>query len=109
MSPRAVRRFVIAISIFGIGGMIVGSIADNNGTALTFGLITAVAVLGLILVNAVHPTTAASSDSRPPTDAEAGREIEDRVAALVTEGADEGELRSLVRAAVQLGRSARIH
>jgi hypothetical protein len=52
ISLRAIRRAVIVVCVIGIAGMIIGSIADNNGTAITFGLITAVAVVGLIAATA---------------------------------------------------------
>ena len=51
----AVRVVTITVSATGIIGMIVGSIADNNGVAITFGLITAAAVLCLITTSAVAP------------------------------------------------------
>ena len=51
----AVRVVTITVSGAGIVGMIVGSIADNNGVAVTFGLITAAAVLCLITTSAVAP------------------------------------------------------
>ena len=60
MSPRAVRLTVIAICVAGIAGMIVSSVADNSGAALTFGALPAVAVLVLIAVTAAGP--------RPPSD-----------------------------------------
>ncbi len=50
---RLVRRGVMAVSVLGIAGMIAGSILDNNGIAITFGLVTAVAVGFLILLTAV--------------------------------------------------------
>src|SRR5687767_2902941 len=53
MSPRVVRRVVIAVCVAGIAGMIVSSIADNTGAALTAGLVTAIAVLCLIVATAV--------------------------------------------------------
>ena len=37
MTARVVRRVVIAVCVIGIGGMIAGSVADNNAVALTFG------------------------------------------------------------------------
>lgn len=107
MSPRWIRRIVIAVSIVGIAGMIAGSIADNNGIAITFGLITAVAVLGLILVTAAVGTEGfgAPRRSRPArSDEEAGQRLERRIEQLVGSGADERELRELVREAIQLGR-----
>ena len=69
MSPRSVRRLVLAVFVAGIGGMILGSILDNNGVAITFGLITAVAALGLILVTMVVP---ADAFSRPGDDRRVG-------------------------------------
>jgi hypothetical protein len=107
MSPRLVRLVVIGVCIFGIAGMIVGSIADNNGTAITFGLIAATASLGLILVTAVVGNPAANArDDRHTTDEAAARALEAQVQALVDEGADEGQLRDLVRSAIRLGRGA---
>lgn len=102
MDPRIVRRLVLVVFVGGIAGMIVGSIADNNGTAITFGLITAVAAVCLILVTSV---------SAAPTpvhfDEEQAQEMEARIQVLVDGGADEQAVRDLVRDAVVLGRSAR--
>ncbi len=95
MSPTAVRWLVVAVCIAGIAGMIVGSIADNNGAALTFGVVTAVAVLVLVAVTAAAP--------RPVSDAEAER-LEARIQQLVAAGADEVAVRDLVRDARRLGR-----
>jgi hypothetical protein len=83
--------------------MIAGSIADNNGVAITFGLVTAVAAAALILITSVVPpdgfAPAAQFDER------AAERIEARIAELVGAGADEDEVRQLVRDAVRLGRS----
>ena len=82
--------------------MIVGSIADNNGTAITFGLVTAVAAVCLILVTSVStdPASVQFDDDR-------ARAMESRIQDLVDGGADEDAVRDLVRDAVVLGRSAR--
>ncbi len=106
MSPRNVRRAVIVVFVAGIAGMIAGSIADNNGTALTFGLVTAVAALGLILVTAVAPPPGTANSEAPVTDEAAAQALEARVRDLVEAGADESMVRDLVRAAVHLGRRA---
>ena len=98
MSPRTVRRLVIGVFVIGIGGMIAGSIADNNGFAITFGLITAAAALGLILVTAVAP---------PGVDDASAALVEEQVGQLVAAGADESQVRELVRRAVNLGRRSR--
>jgi hypothetical protein len=79
--------------------MIVTSIVDSPGGALTFGLLTAVAAFGIIIVTAVTNGGAARSED------DLGEAIEDQVRALVETGADERAVRSLVRDAVQLGAS----
>ena len=118
MSPRTVRRLVIGVFVIGIAGMIAGSIADNNGFAITFGLITAAAALGLILVTAVAaPGAFGSAPSRRPrlgvdpdpgpVDEAAAALVEEQVGQLVSAGADEGQVRELVRRAVSLGRRSR--
>ena len=118
MSPRTVRRLVIGVFVIGIAGMIAGSIADNNGFAITFGLITAAAAVGLILVTAVAapgafgPTPGrrsrrgAAPDPRP-VDQAAAELVEEQVGQLVSAGADESQVRELVRRAVTLGRRSR--
>ena len=102
MQPRIVRRLVLVVFVGGIAGMIVGSIADNNGTAITFGLITAVAAVCLILVTSVSSTA-----ETVHFDEVRAEEMESRIQALVAAGAEEATVRDLVRDAVVLGRSAR--
>lgn len=99
------RAGVILVFILGIVGMIVGSIADNNGTAMTFGIITAMAAIGLLLVAAVGGSD--GFDRQPVFDEEAAAALEDRITALVEDGGDETKLRDLVRHAVRLGRAGR--
>lgn len=104
MTARAVRWLVVVVCVGGIVGMIVGSIADNNGVAMSFGIVTAVAVLCLMVATAV------TGGGRVPLDAEAearAQRIEGHVADLVRGGADESEVRRLVGEAVKLGQSRR--
>ncbi|MEZ5141409.1 MAG: hypothetical protein R2726_02660 [Acidimicrobiales bacterium] len=106
---RLVRRAVIALSVIGIAGMIFGSIRDNNGIAITFGLITAVAVGFLILLTAVVGRAAfieggPDAGRGPRVDERVAADVEARVQRLVAEGADEHEVRQLVTRAVELGR-----
>ena len=96
---------MIVVFVLGIIGMIVGSVRDNNGTAITFGIITAMAALGLLLVTAVGGSD--GFDPQPVFDSEAAEALEGRITALVDAGGDETELRDLVRHAVRLGRSGR--
>ncbi len=101
MSPTAVRRVVIAVCVAGIAGMIVSSIADNNGAALTAGLVTAVAVLCLIVATAVTGGKVAADAHLEQLAAD----VEDHVQHIVAQGADEAAARDLVRAAVKLGKA----
>ena len=99
MSPTAVRALVLAVFVGGIAGMIASSIADSNGWALAFGLLTAGAALCLITV-----TAATGAGSVVDSEA-AGAALEERVDRLVAAGADEDEVRALVAEAVRLGRA----
>ena len=101
MSPKAVRRVVIAVCVAGIAGMIVSSIADNNGAALTAGLVTAVAVLCLIVATAVTGGKVAADAHLELL----ASDVEDKVATVVAQGAEEQAARDLVKAAVKLGRA----
>ena len=98
MSPRTVRAVVLVVCAGGIAGMIATSIADNGAGALTFGLITAVAALGLILVTSVTAPGVTLDDD------ELAERVEARVADLVEAGADEAAVRRLVGDAVRFGR-----
>jgi hypothetical protein len=96
LSTRAVRGFVLVVCALGIAGMIAASVGDEQGVALTAGLVSAAAVLCLIVATAV---TGRGAD---PDAVAAG--IEARIAALVAAGGSEAELRALVAEAVKLGR-----
>src|SRR5947209_6902894 len=99
---RVVRWVVIGVCALGIAGIVAGSIADNNAVALTFGLVTAVAVLCLMVATAVSPPTTATTMAAFD-DAQAAR-VEHLVGQLVAEGAREDAVRGLVGEAVRLGR-----
>ncbi len=101
VSARWVRRIVLVTFVLGIAGMIVASILDSIGGAITAGLITAVAVVCLVLVTSVAGPGAFAP---PLVDEHAAADVERRIADLVAAGADEPELRALVRAARRLGR-----
>ena len=102
MDPKLLRRTVLVVFVGGIAGMVVGSIMDNNGTAITFGIITAVAALALILTTALIAGQPADR-----FDDERAEAVEARIVQLVADGADESAVRDLVRDAVVLGRTAR--
>ena len=99
MSPKAVRRLVVAVFVLGVAGIIAFSITDDPDAALASGLLTAAAAVVLIAVTAVTaPRRAADPEAL-------GERLEGRVQALVASGADEAEVRRLVRDAVDLGRN----
>jgi hypothetical protein len=99
VSEGTVRVAVMVVCAGGIAGMIVGSVANNNAVALTFGLITAAAVACLIVATAV-------TDRAAPDEGRAAR-VEEMINALIATGADETAVRGLVREAVELGRGSR--
>jgi hypothetical protein len=99
-APTVVRRVCALLFVACIAGLIVSSIAGNNeGWVLSIGAIGASAAVILIV------TTLVASQQRVPefSDAKA-EEIEARIVALVTAGADEAEVRELVRESIRLGR-----
>lgn len=100
---RVVRWVVIGVCVIGIAGMIVGSVGDNNDVALTFGLITAAAVLCLMVATAVSPSTTVTTSAVIFDEAQAAR-VEQLVERLVAAGAPEDSVRQLVGEAVRLGR-----
>src|SRR5437868_11059 len=100
---RVVRWVVIGVCVVGVGGIIAGSIADNNAVALTFGLMTAAAVVCLMVVTAVAPST--SSAKTTAFDEGQAARVEHLVGGLVADGASEQAVRQLVGEAVRLGQS----
>jgi hypothetical protein len=107
IGPRGIRRIVIVVFVLGIGGMIAGSILDNNGFAITFGLITAIAALALVLVTQVSPPGSLAKPAKPTApivDERLAADLESRIETLVAEGANETEVRKLVGRAIELGR-----
>ncbi len=94
--------------VVGIPGMIVASINDNSGAAVTFGLIGVGAALALLAATAVTtprlaPQTMGSIEPPPVDEAEA-EELEAQIQMLVSSGVDEDALRDLVRRAVRMAR-----
>lgn len=110
MATVLVRRIVVAVCICGVAGLIVTSILDRTGAAVAIGLVTAAAVLCLIVASAVAPPTASEPSPAPaaaPLDEEQAARVEDLAGRLIAAGADETAVRDLVREAVRLGRGRR--
>ncbi len=110
MSVQAVRAMAISTCVLGIAGMIVGSIAGSAGWPVTFGIISAVAALCLIVATTVTSgsRSAGGDPAGPkggPLDHDAlGEDVERAIADLCRAGADEDALRALVGRAIRLGR-----
>lgn len=100
MSLRLIKIGCFALFLAGIPAIIVSSIAGNNeGWVLTFGMITAVAAIILIAVSSVTATNRIDAFN----DVVAER-IEQRVQQLVQTGANEEDVRALIRDSIDLGR-----
>jgi hypothetical protein len=100
MSTGTFRLLAAVVWVGGIAGMIVSSVnGNNNGWVLTCGMATAVASLVLLSVSAA--TNGERIDVFDEADAE---RLEARIALVVAAGADEGEVRSLVRDSMRMAR-----
>ena len=100
LTPATVRGVALGLCVSGIVGMIVTSIADRIDAALTFGLVGAVGAFTLLLVGILMPAVEAATS----LDEQRAAEVEAGVQRLVAAGADEDDLRTTVRTAVELGR-----
>ena len=100
VAPSVVRGVALVLCVVGIAGMIVTSIADNVDAAIAFGFVGATGALALLLVGVLVPAVEAAS----AWDEEQAAGVEDGIQRLVDAGADEDDIRTTVRAAIQLGR-----
>jgi hypothetical protein len=100
MSLRLIRTLCFGAFLTGLPAIIVSSIRGNNeGWVLTFGMITAIAAIILMAVTAT--TSTKRIDVFNEIEAE---RVELRIRQLVEAGANEVEVRSLVRDALNLSR-----
>jgi hypothetical protein len=110
ISVGAVRSITIGVCVAGIAGMIVTSALNHNGAAITFGLITAVAILCSMVATSVAADSRREAAAAPASQSDASSEalatiVEEQVQSLVGGGADEHAIRRLVGEAVRLGRT----
>ena len=100
MSLRLIRSTCFALFLAGIPALIVSSIRGNNeGWVLTFGMITAIAATILMAVSATTSTTKLDAFEEV-----AAERVEMRIRQLIEAGADESEVRALVRETIDLTR-----
>jgi len=99
---------VLAVCGVGIAGMIVTSATRHNGAAITFGLITAVAVIcqmvATTVINEARGLPGAPISTAAAELEQAAARLEASIGQLVDAGAEEAAVRDLVRQAVRLGR-----
>ena len=108
ISVGAVRSITIGVCVAGIAGMIVTSALNHNGAAITFGLVTAVAILCSMVATSVAADIRRNAAPASPNDASSetlAAIVEEQVQSLVGGGADERAIRQLVGEAVRLGRT----
>jgi hypothetical protein len=109
----AIRIAVIVVCAGGIAGMIVASATNHNGAAITFGLITAAAVLCQMVATTVLNEAKGLPGAPLGPGVEGGdageteaAQLEEAIQSLVDAGAEEEAVRDLARRAVRLGRGA---
>ncbi|CAB4648126.1 unannotated protein [freshwater metagenome] len=99
-SLRLIRITCLTLMLSGIPALIVSSIRGNNeGWVLTFGMISAVAAIILMAVSA-----ATSTKRLDAFDDVVAERVEQRIRMLVEAGANETDVRNLVRESMSLVR-----
>ncbi|CAB4679448.1 unannotated protein [freshwater metagenome] len=99
-SLRLIRITCLTLMLSGIPALIVSSIRGNNeGWVLTFGMISAVAAIILMAVSA-----ATSTKRLDAFDDVVAERVEQRIRMLVEAGANESDVRNLVRESMSLVR-----
>ncbi len=95
MATRLITRACIAIFVGGIAGLIISSVAgNNNGLVLSIGGVIVLAAVVLMTVN-----TVTVNERIDVFDDAVAEQLEAQVAKLVEQGADEADVRTLVREA----------
>jgi hypothetical protein len=104
MSLKAFRVGCAVVFVAGIATMIITSVVSNNmGVMVTTGLLTAAAAIVLLAVTSAVEAKPLGSI----TDDIAAERLERRIGTLVAAGADEDEVRDLVRESMRFGRRTR--
>ncbi len=99
-SLRLIRISCLTLMLSGIPALIVSSIRGNNeGWVLTFGMISAIAAIILMAVSA-----ATSTKRIDAFDDVVAERVEQRIRMLVEAGANETDVRNLVRESMSLVR-----
>jgi hypothetical protein len=95
VATRLITRACIAVFVCGIAGLIISSVAgNNNGLVLSIGGVIVIAAIVLMTVN-----TVTVNERIDVFDDAVAEQLEAHVTRLVEQGADENEVRNLVREA----------
>ena len=104
MARRWIPRACAAVFVGGIAGIIIASVNGNNaGAVLTIGLVITFAAVALLTHGAVTARGRIDAFDDAVAEHEA-MQLESQVSALVAQGADEQQVRELVRDAMRTGR-----
>lgn len=100
MSLSSLRRLSGVFIVIAIAGMIVFSVRENIGGAITAGMVGAIASVCLMTGTAVYVNLSGGGSGDG-----LAAELEARVQELTSEGVDQHTARRIVRNAVRLGQS----
>jgi hypothetical protein len=102
MTISLLRRVCTVFIVGSIAGMIVMSIKNNIGGAITAGSVGSAAIMCLMTGNAIHVGNNAGGAQEA-----LAAELEARVSELIAAGVNETAARSVINKAVRLGRGER--
>ena len=105
LNPRAIRLLVAIVCVACVAGMIVTAALKQLGGVLAFGCLSSGAIVALMAVIASQPGQGTESGISMSIDAGQAVLVESLVVDTISEGASESTVRTLVGAAVALGRS----
>jgi hypothetical protein len=94
-----ITKLCIGVFVCGIAGLIIASVAgNNNGVVLSIGAAIVMAAIVLMTVNTVTVSERIDAFDQAADEAAAER-LETQIGRLVEQGADEDDVRALVREA----------
>ncbi len=105
LDPMAIRRLVAAVSVVCVAGMIVSAALKHLGGVITFGCLSVGAIVTLMAVIASQPQSPLAPYAMLSIDPDQAVLVESLAIETISEGASESTVRTLIGAAVALGRS----
>jgi len=105
LNPKAVRRLVAIVSVTCVAGMIISAALKHLGGVISFGCLSTGAIVTLMAVIASQPQSRSTPDILALVDTDQALVVETLAIETISEGASEPTVRSLIGAAVALGRT----